>query len=476
MGRRITTAILAVVVAALVLVGIGTFGLARGANRDRELRRLETQASAIAELVPAGLSAPRVPAAGDGATGGATGDGDERAPERRARLRERVAALVQLSGVTEVVIGPGGRLVGTLPTGVERDELDVVALRSGETVSGSTRVLLWAAAGRTDGRGVTTVVVITARQEGIFGPTTRWFVVFAVVAMVLGAAVAWGLGRRLARPVHDATETTRRLAEGDLGARMPAPPAAGDTDELAVLARSVDTLASELERSRGLEQQFLLSVSHDLRTPLTSIRGYAEAIADGVVEDPAVGAEVILEESRRLERLVGDLLDLAQLDARTFRFHPTEVGSAGVVGAVARRISPDVDTAGLRLVVEEPLDVPLLVDVDRVVQAVGNLCTNAVHFARTTVWIRTRLEGTDSGGRRWLAIDVSDDGPGIPAADLHHVFERLYQAANQPLRKESGTGLGLAIARELTEGMGGEVAVASEPGRGTTCTLRFPIR
>jgi len=464
-SRRISTAIVAVVLASLLLVGFATFVVARNVNRDRELVRLEQQARAISELVP-----PAVP------TARTTPNTD--AGAQAIRTRQRVAAIVQLTGVAEVQLGPDGGWRGRLPRGVVRADLDPVALRAGETISGRRLQVLWAAAGRTDDRGITSVVVVTARQEGVFGPTMRWFSFFAAIAVLLGALVAAWLGRRLARPVHEATETTRRLAAGDLGARMPTPPDPDDTDELAVLARSVDAMAAELERSHGLERQFLLSVSHDLRTPLTSIRGYAEAIADGVVDDPARGASVILEESRRLERLVGDLLDLAKLDARQFRFTPTTVATGDLVAAAGDRIAALVGGAGLRLDVSDDAGTWLHVDADRLVQAIGNLGANAARFARTTVWLRCRSDvapwlGPNGEHGTVVAIDVADDGPGIAAGDLPHVFERLYQSADQP-EHAAGAGLGLAIVRELTEAMGGQVSVVSPPGAGATFTLRFP--
>jgi signal transduction histidine kinase len=266
--------------------------------------------------------------------------------------------------------------------------------------------------------------------------------------------------------VHAAVETTRRLAAGDLSARLDASHTTDD-DELAVLARSINTMAAALERSRGLERQFLMSVSHDLRTPLTSIRGYAEAIADGV-GDPVRSAGVIDAEARRLERLVGDLLDLAKLDARRFDFRIADVPIASVIDAAVHSVRAVAAAADVALIVADSPDATVSADVDRLAQAIGNLSGNALKFARSTVWIRSRIEGN------LVAVDVADDGAGIPIGDLPHVFERLYQASNSPQRKESGSGLGLTIVRELVEGMGGTVEVASEEGTGTTFTIRLP--
>ena len=149
--------------------------------------------------------------------------------------------------------------------------------------------------------------------------------------------MALRLSRRLTQPLREATQATATIAHGDLSVRLPVG-GGRPNDELGALALSINEMADSLQRSRGLEQQFLLSVSHDLRTPLTSIQGYAEAIADGAVPDDRAAAGVILTEARRLGRLVRDLLDLAKLEARQFTFHPVDVDLGEVVGRLDRRV------------------------------------------------------------------------------------------------------------------------------------------
>ncbi len=248
---------------------------------------------------------------------------------------------------------------------------------------------------------------------------------------------------------------------------MPEPTAKAD-DELADLARSINVMASNLERSQGLEQQFLLSVSHDLRTPLTSIQGYAEAITDGVIADPREGAGVILSESRRLDRLVGDLLDLARLEARTFSLHMQRVDLAAVVAATVVGFQPDAAASGLTVREDVRAAAPVLADGDRLAQVVANLIDNAMKFARTTVTV-----GVTAGSGQ-AALWVDDDGPGIAEADRPHVFERLYVTRHEPIRRESGSGLGLAIVRELAEAMGGSAVAEAAPGGGARLVVRLP--
>lgn len=454
MSRRITVAIVGMVLGTMLLAGLGTIVAARVAGKGREIAELERRADAIADLVP-NLDRRRT--------------GDEPATnldEARAKLVE----VLGLSGVSQLRVGPAGRLVGDVPTWIPDDEFDIDALRRGETISGTRGNRIWAAAARTNPNDSAIVALVTDRREPIIGPSLRWLALCAAIATALGVVVSFALGRRLARPVHDAVLATGRVAAGDLSVRLPED--GGPDDELAGLARSINTMAAELERSRSLEHQFLMSVSHDLRTPLTSIRGYAEAIADGMGE-PGASAAVIVAESQRLERLVADLLDLAKLDARQFSFRIADTRLRPLIDEAVARLGPEAAAGGLDVRVGIDTDPVVSVDGDRLTQAIGNLTSNSLRFARTAVWVRTRPAG-GADGRAGVAIDVSDDGPGIDAADLPHVFERLYQATSQVRARESGSGLGLAIVKELVEGMGGVVTVASIPGSGTTFSVWLP--
>jgi two-component system sensor histidine kinase BaeS len=304
-------------------------------------------------------------------------------------------------------------------------------------------------------------------------PVRRWLVLAAVITLALGAGVAVVLGRRLARPLVAAERATSRIAAGDLTTRLPE--TAGD-DELVRLTRAINQLAGSLERSRRLEQQFLLSVSHDLRTPLTSIRGYADALADGTLTDVGRGAAVIQREAARLERLVRDLLDLARLDAHQFRLHLDVVDLADVARRAVEAFGPDAEREGIRLALREPAEdagaVPVVADGDRLAQVVANLVENALKFAAG------RIEVAVGSGEGWAWLVVGDDGPGIAAEDLPHVFERLFVAGGRPARHESGAGLGLAIARELVVAQGGTVSAgprAAAEGGGTQMVVRLPL-
>ena len=229
-------------------------------------------------------------------------------------------------------------------------------------------------------------------------------------------------------------------------------------------------MAEVLERSKGVERQFLLSVSHDLRTPLTSIRGYAEAIADGALPDPAEGGHIILSEARRLERLVGDLLDLAKLESRSFALTLGPVDLVDVAAGTVDGFRPETGEAGVTMELVTG-DEPTVVngDADRLAQIAANLLQNALKFARSE--IRVSVESADG----WARLAVSDDGPGIAPEDLPHVFERLYVSRHQPQRKEVGSGLGLAIVRELVTAMGGTVQASAAETGGACLSVLLPL-
>lgn len=299
--------------------------------------------------------------------------------------------------------------------------------------------------------------------ETVPGQARTWFVLSAALVLLLAVVAAWWLARRFTRPIQAIEQATADIAAGEFDVEVET----SGNDELAQLGRSVNQMAADLQRSKALDQQFLMSVSHDLRTPLTAISGYAEALRDGAARDPVHVGEVIGNQASRLERLVGDLLDLARLDANRFALHPQPVDVTVIAGRNAAGLQPKAHQAGVELRVVGQGTVEAWADPDRLAQCIGNLTDNALKFARTAVVVTV----ADTG--QGAMVTVADDGPGIDPADLPHIFDRLYTGADQPARAENATGLGLAIVRELVTAMGGSVSVASEPGRGTTMTLRL---
>jgi signal transduction histidine kinase len=378
-----------------------------------------------------------------------------------------VKRTLQLADARFVRVNARGVIVTAIPPELTADDLHPQSLLAGDTVSGRVGNLVYAEtpitlspqerARRLKFGGQ--YAILLTRNVGDVGPSWVYFAVSGAVALLIAALVAWLLSRRMARPLIEAMAATERIASGDLKGRVPL--REHDDPESLSLARSINALAQGLEDGRNRERQLLLSVSHDLRTPLTSIRGFAEAITDGAIDDTARAARVIIAESRRLERLVGDLLDLTKLEANQLSISTRPTDVAEVVSTTAEGFRPLAENHSIQLILSLT-DVVLptvMVDPDRVAQILANLVENALTYARTTVTVGlSALERRGALGDQ--VITVQDDGPGIAPEDLTRVFERFYQADHGPNRP-FGSGLGLAIVAELASAMGATVRAVS---------------
>ena len=431
MTRRLTLTMVAVVAGALLVATVGTLFVTRVEARAQARRELGGQAQRLARRIET---------------------------VQRVGLASVQVAL-RLEDGAVLCFGPTCRVPGAVPAGLTEADLRIPRLRSGRVVTGTNGSLAFAAAPAD--RGENLMAVVLTRRLGtprwLLGP---WFFVMLAGTLLVAAAVAANLGRRLTLPLREAEAATGRIAAGDLAARVPEHES--DGEELVGLARSINAMAAGLERSRGLERQFLLSVSHDLRTPLTSIRGFAEALADGKAPDPGHAASIIGAEARRLERLVGDLLELAKLDARRFSLAVRGIDVAEVVTDTSEGFRPAADAAGVTLSVAPAGsgDFTAAADPDRLAQVVANLIENALKFAARSIAVGMSADGNG------VVLWVEDDGPGIATADRPHVFEPFWSATRTPAR-QVGSGLGLAIVAELVAAMGGTVRAEDGAGGGT---------
>lgn len=295
-----------------------------------------------------------------------------------------------------------------------------------------------------------------------WSPYVLALLVAAAAGGLLAALAAFLLSRRISRPVDRVAAAARSLAQGTHPEPVPVEGAA----EIATLAQAFNALAEQLRRAQEAERDFLLSVSHELKTPLTSIRGYAEAVEDGAV-DPREAAAVVGAEARRLERLVRDLLDLARMHRTGFSVLNAEIDLGEIAEDAARRYQPQAESFGVSLVALADGAAPAVGDADRVLQVVSNLVENALRL-------------TPPGGEvRVVAMPgelrVEDTGPGLGDDDRAHAFERFYLHERYGRERPVGSGLGLAIVKELTLAMGGSVEVESEPGLLTVFTLRLRV-
>jgi two-component system OmpR family sensor kinase len=293
-------------------------------------------------------------------------------------------------------------------------------------------------------------------------PFINALAIAAAAGMLLAALISLTFARLITRPLDRVALASRALAER--GASEPVP-VEGAT-ELRSLATSFNEMAEQLASAREAEKAFLLSVSHELRTPLAAVRGYSEALADEAIP-PAEAAETIGREALRLERLVGDLLDLARVSRSEFSIHCTPVDLGEVAREALQRFQAQARSFGVEL--ESVLDAaaPALGDHDRVLQVASNLIENALRVTPSGGFVRV----TTSPG----TLSVEDNGPGLAPDELPRAFERFFLYSRHRSARSVGTGLGLAIVKELVDGMKGTVTVTSEPGKGTDFTVRLPL-
>jgi len=289
------------------------------------------------------------------------------------------------------------------------------------------------------------------------------------LAFLLGLAVAgglvWYLSRRLTAPVVALTRATEEVARGRYDVELPR---TRKRDEIGRLTDSFRDMTRRLAEADARERNFLMSVSHELRTPLTAIRGHVAMLEEGVVDDPAAlqaSLDVIRSETDRLARLVGDLLDLARLDAHRFTLAEDEVELRRLLEGAYQSRAEEARRRGIDYEERFHADPVLHTDGDRVLQIVTNLIDNAFHWTPDGGRIAVGLESANGS----VAVTVSDTGPGIARADRERIFRPFFSGDHA-----GGTGLGLAIARELAQALGGELLLDSEPGAGSRFELRLP--
>jgi len=292
-------------------------------------------------------------------------------------------------------------------------------------------------------------------------PHLEGLVLAALATAALAALIAFLLARAIARPVRRVAEATRGLASSTT--EPPLVPVEG-ARELALLAESFNEVAVALAKAREAERAFLLSVSHELKTPLTAIRGYAEGLGEGVLPAEET-ASTILRESQRLERLVGDLLDLGRMNKAEFSVRSEPIDLHAIAEEALRRYESQAREFGVTLEAEGDA-APATGDPDRTLQIISNLVENALRLAPVDGLVRI-VTGPGS-------IRVEDSGPGLLPEELEQAFDRFYLYSRYGRERPVGTGLGLAIVKELAQGMGGSVSAESTPGRLTVFTVLLP--
>jgi two-component system sensor histidine kinase BaeS len=300
-----------------------------------------------------------------------------------------------------------------------------------------------------------------------WGALARRVALAAGAGLVVALFLVLFLTSRVARPLRAMRVATRRVARGDRRVTL----RRTGTQELDALSDAFNQMVRELAQSDAASRDFLMQVTHDLRTPLTAIRGHALALSDGVVppDDVPRSLAAISGEARRLEALVADLLDLARLDARRFRLDLADADPAEVLDRAFDALEAEAAARGVRYERDIAPMPPMLTDEARVRQIVGNLIENALRWTPVGGTVRLTGRARPGGG---LIATVSDSGPGLVPGDEEVIFEPFRSLEAPDGRR--GTGLGLAISRELARALGGDVRADVHGGTGGRFVLELP--
>ncbi|MFI7086863.1 sensor histidine kinase [Streptomyces anulatus] len=289
-----------------------------------------------------------------------------------------------------------------------------------------------------------------------------------VLALTVGASVF--AGARLVRPLHALTGAAQRMRDGEQPESVPV---SGD-DEVGRLAAAFNDMSAHRARLEEQRKAMVSDVAHELRTPLSNIRGWLEAAQDGLADPDPAFVSSLLEEAVLLQHIIDDLQDLAAADAGVLRLHPESVEIRELLSQVAAAHQARAENAGVTLAVTATAPGPALrADPVRLRQAVGNLVSNAVRHTPEGGRVTLRAYAHEEGDGAVL-VEVTDTGSGIPPEDLPHVFDRFWRAEKSRSRRTGGSGLGLAIVRKLVEAHGGTVDATSVEGEGSTFVLRLP--
>jgi two-component system OmpR family sensor kinase len=334
--------------------------------------------------------------------------------------------------------------------------------------TGSYQPLLAAALPlRVGGKFFGTIVVAkpeTVLNQRWLALIERLLIAFAGGVLV-ATAFAWYLSRRITTPVLQLSAAADEVAAGRYDIEVPG----GGAGEIGELAERFGQMASRLAETEELERNFLMSVTHELRTPLTAIRGHVEALREGVVDDEATrlaSLTVIADEAERLERLVGDVLDLAKLDAHRFTVLREEVDMERLVDRAYTTFTEEARRRGIEYRFELEAKPTIVSDGDRVLQIISNLLSNAFRWTPDGGSVGLELSATNGS----VYVGVADSGPGIPPSERERIFRPFWS------RGGGGTGLGLAIAHELATALGGRISLESSAEAGSRFELMLPVR
>lgn len=290
----------------------------------------------------------------------------------------------------------------------------------------------------------------------------------AGVTLLVSALLSLPLANRLVRPIRSLAAATRRLSAGEHSIRVPVTA----DDEMGQLAEDFNTLARTLEKNEQARRQWVADISHELRTPLAVLRGEIEALQDGVRQATPAAVGSLHTEVLRIGRLVDDLYQLALSDVGALNYRKEEVSLCSVVEAALEAFRSEFERKGIHLTYTRPArDFSVFGDPERLHQLFANLLENSLRYTDA----EGRLEIALEKGKGALMLTFRDSAPGVPAADLERLFDRLYRVEGSRSRASGGAGLGLSICRNIAEAHGGTITAAPSPLGGLAVTVALPL-
>ena len=293
-----------------------------------------------------------------------------------------------------------------------------------------------------------------------------------LLALIVSVVVGFFLSRSITRPLEAMTVASEEIARGRYEQEIPVE----GKDEVGRLARAFNAMAREVARAHRMQRDFVANVSHDLKTPLTAIQGFAQALLDGTAGDEEAyrtSARIISEEAARMNRLIRDLLELARLESGQAAMAKEPVDLLEVLSSCAETFALQAEQKGVSLVLRLPPTLPRIQgDAHRLAQAFTNLLDNA--FKYTSGGGSVELAAYQTSEEK-VEVSVTDTGVGIPSEDLPRIFERFYRV-DKARAGTRGTGLGLAIVKEIVQAHGGRITAASQEGHGTRFTVTLPVQ
>ena len=305
-------------------------------------------------------------------------------------------------------------------------------------------------------------------QQNFLNTVQRGLVISSLVTLLIALILGGILILSFTRPIRKLANATEAVAEGDLGYQVKI----SSKDELGRLAVSFNSMSSDLEKADQVRKQMTADIAHDLRTPLSVLHGYTEAMSEGKLEGNPEIYGVMHQQAKHLNYLIDDLRTLSLLDSGEISFQIQDIDPGTILDQTLAAFTPVAEEKGLKLTSKIDDDLPRVkLDPDRLTQILGNLFTNAIQVLSPGEMVK--LSGTLDAKN--LVIRVSDNGPGIMEEDLPYIFDRFYRSDKSRSSDQGSSGLGLAITKKLVEAQGGSISVESTLGEGTTFKLHFPV-